>query len=474
MRFILSFCWLLIVFLSPVAAEDHKPVELRFHGQVLSPSGDPVPQAKLTVLSGMNRTDRPAKTLTADDDGNFEFTNSCLFSTHIVASGLDGEWMGQVIVSNWNARVELREPITIRMNDSHKIAVTVTHNGQPVPGASVTVTDTMATPVKTDMEGTVILTIPRSRTEYLGIYAWHPNIGIAAAHPEWNEQDEAIQELNLDLVVSQPLVVEAKDDQGREVHDVEFLPSAAWKVVDKGYWFDSSPFPQLSARTDSTGHVTLDWTPGEATRVEAHIVSPNWYLDRNEAGDVPGEFRLIVREKFPIHGKLVATAGVAMEGLLIVATAMGDGQHVEFVETRANERGEFMFHAVPGYEYAITVCDSEWCSDTLAGVLMAQGQTEGEPVTLNLQPAIPAEFTIEVGPDHQPAVDLYVDITYVVDTADATHHISTWFKTDEFGKVRTGLRRGAHTIELDHLKKREKTELKIISDEPVKFTWHLR
>lgn len=95
MRFILSFCWLLTVFLSPVAAEDHKPVELRFYGQVLSPSGDPVPHAKLTVLSGMNRTDRPGKALTADADGKFEFMNSCLFSTNIIASGLDGEWLGR-------------------------------------------------------------------------------------------------------------------------------------------------------------------------------------------------------------------------------------------------------------------------------------------------------------------------------------------------------------------------------------------
>jgi hypothetical protein len=474
MRFCSCCCWLLFVLLSPTVAEDNKPVELRFHGQVLSPSGDPVPHAKLSVLSGMNRTDRPAKTLTADANGKFEFMNSCLFSTHIVASGFEGEWMGEVIVSNWNARVDVREPITIPLKDSHKVIVTVTRNGLSVPGASVTETDTMAIPVKTDMEGTAILTIPSSRTEYLDIYAWHPERGIAAAHPQLNEHEEMPQELNLELVEPLPLIAEVKDDQGREVPDLEFLPSVAWKVADKEYWFDSSPFSELSARTDSTGHVTLDWTPGEAMRVDAQIASPNWYLDRNEAGDAPGEFRLIVREKFPVHGKLIAPEGVAVEGLLIVATAMGDGDHIEFVETRANERGEFTFRAVPAYAYVITVCDHEWSSDTLAGVLLSQGQTETETVTLNLQPAIPAEFTIEVGPDHQPAADLYVDITYVVDTADATHHISTWFKTDELGKVRTGLRQGTHTIELDHLKKREKKELKIDSNGPVKFTWHLQ
>jgi hypothetical protein len=132
-----------------------------------------------------------------------------------------------------------------------------------------------------------------------------------------------------------------------------------------------------------------------------------------------------------------------------------------------------MFFAAPGYEYVLTVCDHEWCSDTLAGVLLAKGQTETDPITLNLQPAIPAEITVEVGPDGDPAVDRFVDITYVVDAEEATHGISTWLKTDEAGKIRTGLRRGTHTIELDHLKKREKKDLKIDSDEPVKFLWRL-
>lgn len=473
MPFILSFCWLLTVFLSPIATEDHKPVELRFYGQVLSPSGDPVPHAKLTVLSGMNRTDRPGKTLTADADGKFEFMNSCLFSTNIIASGLDGEWLGEARFSSWNARVDGREPIQIRLKDCLKVTVSVTQDGKPVPGTLVVDSETMGGPIETDADGTAILRLLDANQGSQSIYAWHPERGVAAAHELPGEGRGALEEFQFELQKFQPVVAEVLDIDGKAVPDMEFLPNASWKEDSGRHWFDTTPFPTLSARTDVDGRAELSWTPTGTRRVDAHIRSPNWLMDRCEAGDAPNLHRLRVREKFPIRGQVVAPEGVSRHGLLISASAFGEGDNVDIVETRTNAQGEFMFFAAPGYEYVLTVCDHEWCSDTLAGVLLAKGQTETDPITLNLQPAIPAEITVEVGPDGDLAVDRFVDITYVVDTEEATHHIWTWLKTDESGKIRTGLRRGSHTIELDHLKRREKKEFKINSDEPVKFLWRL-
>src|SRR5262249_3919445 len=136
----------------------------------------------------------------------------------------------------------------------------------------------------------------------------------------------------------------------------------------------------------------------------------------------------------------------------------------------------------PEYAYAIAVCDRDWTSEPLTGVLVRQGQaSEPAPLELRVEPATPLTIQATIGPDRKPLQDTYVSVGREIDSGwiDAKgnkrhghHSLSDWIRTDEAGTVRCGLGRGKTRIIVAHENWREEKTVDVPSTAPITLAFH--
>ena len=189
-----------------------------------------------------------------------------------------------------------------------------------------------------------------------------------------------------------------------------------------------------------------------------------------------------VRQKRPISGRLTVPAGCDPKGLLIVGEAFGPASHGDFVAARADADGRFSLPIAPDYAYAIAVCDRDWTSEPLTGVLARQGESkEPAPLELRVEPATPLTIQATIGPDRRPLQDTYVSVGRELDSEwiDASgkkesgrHSLSDWIRTDEAGMVRCGLGRGQTKIIVTHENWREEKTVDVPSNAPITLAFH--
>lgn len=472
-RYIIAKCLLLPIAIAAAYADSPR---LQIRGRVELPGGAPAAGARLLTVH--NNLNLARHALAADADGQFVLDDPFLEQTMIIARSSDEKLQRVTSIAPAQVRTIADKPLRIELRPAGQINLRVTRNGQPAHGVKVAVDNTAAS-AATNEQGEVHLLIP------VGSYgnrisAWHPEWGIGGATLKPPSPDTADSKIEIALQEPQPRRIRVVDQDDRPVAGLLICPNMKGTDSD---WFLGRSFDKLSATTGAAGEVVFPWAPKNLQYVNCDGTWSQWVVEDLVHATVEQPSPLLrVRPKRNISGRLIVPAGCEPAGLLIVGQAFGPAHHGDFVTARASADGRFSLAIAPEFAYAIAVCDRDWTSESLTGVLARQGDAnEPAPLELRVEPATPLTIQATIGPDRKPLQDTYVSVGREIDSQwidgkgvkrNGRHDLSDWIWTDEAGTVHCGLGRGKARIVVTHDNWREEKTVDVPSTAPITLAFH--
>jgi hypothetical protein len=435
-----------------------EPAKARVSGVVVDQTGAPVPGAE--VHDGGFWLDATV----ADQEGKFSLT---LRHTRypgvgykdLVAVSLDGNRQGlwniaSVFEATAQGKIELRptREIRVRVTDG---------KGMPVPDAEVALKYEEGNWVfikgKTDAAGEASLRVMvGQKVEWL-VAAKH-GAGLDYVKGNILAPDglflagEKPVEVKLELNGAQKLVLEAKDQQGRFVSGVQFVP---WYLMKKDKLRNnSSPsvvfsgiyeaLPSLVCQTNEDGEAVLDWVP-------KNLQGQMPFLCRSDDWSVASQpsYNAITPEPIVsvtllgnvrLAGRVLLPDGRPAADIIVLAEGHGADSQSSRALAQTAEDGTFEIVLPPEKQYLISVSSKEWTADHVISQFVGEGDQLAD-VTLRLQRGTRLHGKVE-GNDSNQARRHFVIVTQT----QGKGQLSYWPEVDAAGRYEIRLGAGSYQV----------------------------
>lgn len=462
--FLLSFA------ISLASSSIAAPVQYALRGQILTADGKPAAGAIVEQL-GVNHSSLTAAM--ADGEGRFALADGFERGVSLQARTADGREQAVYRVPAGSVRAQAAKDHTIRLSPAKVQSLHVTKDGIAVAEVDVVVSGSdYVIRGRTDAGGNAVVLIPAHRAP-TSVAAFHPQLGVGGIYSRGATLDG--ESHKIELLPVAPHEIHVVDDDGKPVAGLEFSIGVGTGGKPDINWISLWALDAARVRTGDDGIAKVAWTPRDVRMVSPHIWSDAWKSDQLDPVK-DGVTTQKLRQKHPVHGRLIAPEGVDPSGILISGCGFGSGNHIDLPVTRAAADGSFTLHVPAGHSYVVGVQDEQWAADPWTGDLRTDLPDEPVQVELKLYPATPLLVRVTRGPEHTPVANTFVSLNterrfkYTNEQGErgnANGSIRGWLLTDDEGIARGAIARGESTISISDGNWTEERKVNATSAEPI-------
>lgn len=449
--------------------------ELTLKATVLLPDGSPAAGA---IVRSHDHYEQSLKTATTDASGRFELRDPFLIGVSLHVLSADERHQAALRIAEEAVRSALAQPLTIKLQRAKPHLVVVTAGGEPIEGAHVCVTGSVAQQKGvTRDDGAAIVWLPADETVQ-SVVAWHPQRGVNGIDERGRAESRTIT--GISLLPPGPHLVRLVDNEGHPVAGRTITVSIR---AAKGGWILTKDLDAARAVTDQNGEVRYDWFPAEPEIVvDVDLLEREWKIEVTDREQSPNGLTTVhVRRRYLVEGRLELPPGVDAAGILLTGSSFGPGPEGDAPQVRTRKDGSFCMDARAAHAYVLGVYDLQWTSNIWSGVIIPSDGAPQNEIVLRGERATPLKFQVTRGPSKQPIADAWLDVSRL-GTVEWTNEkgeaqsgigrIGGWVRTDDNGLASTAVGRGEIEIRINSGKWSETKTLQVLSDEPLQLDFH--
>ncbi|QDT55412.1 Nickel uptake substrate-specific transmembrane region [Caulifigura coniformis] len=461
---------LVVVFAGRVCHAQPDEAMLRLPVQVRLPDGSAAAAARICLM----QFKQPRIVVETDSKGVAFLESNFVLTPTLAVESQDHRFNALVSVPQSDVRRLCQSAFSATLNPTVPMRVKVTRDGVPVDDAEVARGKGFVH-VRTDGQG--IATLPMSPPAIdTYVMVWHPEKGIGSAVLPAGTAVPPTVEVSLEPPVERKIRLLNQFDMPIADRRLAAQVLLSLNSEPKRRFFLSEEFPMTACRTDADGRASFLWASPRRRPYYELFDAPDWSMDGEPHSDAEPDpdskilHVLHARARVTLFGELLVPDGLEKRGMLIRAVSDGVGSSFDYCSARSDDDGKFRLHVTPGHTYALAVEDSEWASDVQNPVFIPN-PPELPPVLkpLEIVPAVPLEVIVTSKKTGRPIPQQFVEIgRRVVIERDGEHGrlLATWWKTDQAGRVRTGIATGEYEIRVPGEGWEEKQTLSITTAAP--------
>lgn len=463
---------LLLSFSTLARSAQAEEAMLRLPVHIRLPDGSAAARAHVCLMQHQ----RPRMATETDSQGDAFFESNFVLTPTLAVESQDGRFSALVSAPQSDVRRLCQSAFNVTLKSTTPMRVHVTWKDMPVANAEVAHGEGFRH-VRTDERGvaTLLMSTPEVDTY---IMVWHPTKGIGAAHLTPGVDVPPSVDVALEPPVERKIRLVNQFDE--PIANLRLAAQVLLSLSEepKRRFFLSEEFPITACQTDADGRASFLWASPRRRPYYEFVDTPDWSIDGEPHSDMPPDpdpkilHVMHARARVTLEGQVVVPAGLEKRGLLVRGVSDGIGSSFDFCSTRTDDDGKFRLMVTPGHTYALAVEDSEWASDVQSPVFIPSPPAFPPIVKpLEIVPAVPLEVVVTSKKTGRPIAEQFVEVgrKIVVDREGRNERLlAIWWKTDESGRVRTGIATGEYEIRVPGEGWQEKRTLHVTTGVPQK------